>query len=178
MNFNIHKMAERNWNHIPKMYGVSGNEPQFSASIESLNNHPSASMMIRATKNDVITNKEWYRLYVSGNYCGLWSERTNINKEYDHCLCQVCFHRSGTTLHHYHYDTVGCENVAGDVVLVCVWCHFKIHKPELQNKYASADPVCTAERKHKLDNFEKQFEEFLAKTSDHNNTIWRQIENQ
>lgn len=67
-----------------------------------------------------------------------WKEKRNLRIYMDGGKCSLCDRPIDTDLqvHHFHYKTLGHENVEDDLITLCKYCHAKIHKENIANKYS------------------------------------------
>lgn len=72
--------------------------------------------------------EQWYLDYLTSEK---WKTKVKARLSIDGYTCQQCGSRGTPTnrleIHHFHYRTVGNENVFTDLVTLCSNCHKNIH---------------------------------------------------
>lgn len=73
---------------------------------------------------------EFYKKYIVSD---AWRQKAMQRKKVDGFMCVCCGRpesrtRGGLVVHHINYRNLGNEDVANDLVTLCMSCHQKIHR--------------------------------------------------
>lgn len=68
--------------------------------------------------------KEQYWEYINSEQ---WADKTELIRERNGGVCELCQMRLGWYVHHRTYARLG-EELESDLILLCYWCHQTVHQ--------------------------------------------------
>ena len=119
---NILKQCAR----IPRIGGAGSSVEAFNAMTKAEFSGSVAVLNAEISSSHGTLGRQDYEWYVRDR-SPEWQRRGALYKRYyGHCQRGSCRSTTCLSLNHLHYRTLGCENVAGDVELICKR-HHKIY---------------------------------------------------
>lgn len=73
-----------------------------------------------------------YEQYISSDD---WKQKRQQRIDFDGGRCAICHDTDRLSVHHLHYETLGNEDIAHDLITACQRCHHRLDTIERYNRY-------------------------------------------